>query len=93
MVGRQRAAPFCSMHMHYFVQAMQNIGRYKFARISFTRFSSPLLSSPLPISPNSIDDGAAVLNALENYGSPEKTMDDAETKTKGLERRDAGDLM
>lgn len=81
------------MHMHYFVQAMQNIGRYKFARISLTQFSSPLLPSPLLITPSSIDDGAAVLNALENYGSPEKTMDNAEMKTKRLERRNARDLV
>lgn len=51
------------------------------AAINSRGYRSP--DSPLlPAMPNSIGDGAATLNALENYGSPEKTIDGAETKTK-----------
>lgn len=92
MVGRPRAAPFCSMHMHHArppiscrqckISAAINSRGYR------AHSSSPLLSSPL-----AIDGGAAVLNTLENYGSPEKAMNDAETKTRRPERPIARDLV
>lgn len=89
MAGRPRAAPFCSMHMHHARPPISCRQCKISAAINSRGYRPPDSSSPLL----TIDDGAAVLNTLENYGSPEKAMDDTETKTKRPERPTARDFV